>query len=564
MNKDAYAPILLSFLLILGIVTVFWPVPGYEFLNYDDDIYVTDNVHVCGGMSWENVKWAFGTIEAGFWQPLTWLSLMLDYEIFHLNAGGYHWTNVLFHIANTLLLFFVLRRMTGALWKSGLVAALFAVHPSHVESVAWIAARKDVLSTFFWMLTLWAYVVYVERPKVARYLGVLLFYGLGLMAKPMVVTLPFVLLLLDCWPLDRFNKVSMHRLLLEKVPLALVSLPVIWLTFAAEQKVGALSSLDTLSWPARASNALVSYVLYLGKTIYPLHLSVYYPHPGQWPLGANLLSAGFLAALTSSVIYWRKRYAFLGTGWLWYLATLLPVIGLVQVGSHGMADRYTYVPLIGIFVILVWGCDALGKGIRYGMPVQTGLAVLSLMVLMGLSLNQVSYWRNGVVLARHTLAVIGKHSGTLNNLGNALARRGQLEDAILQYREALELTPDYPDARNNLGNALVKQGKLSSGIAQYAEALRLDPRNIKAHFNIAIAFTILGNDQEAIRHYRELLNIRPDFAAAWNNLAIVYANRGDMDQAIIHFRQVLRINPNYQAARENLALALRQKGSASR
>ena len=273
----------------------------------------------------------------------------------------------------------------------------------------------------------------------------------------------------------------------------------------------------------------MSYVLYLGKTIYPLHLSVYYPHPGQWPLGANLLSAGFLAALTSSVIYWRKRYAFLGTGWLWYLATLLPVIGLVQVGSHGMADRYTYVPLIGIFVILVWGCDALGKGIRYGMPVQTGLAVLSLMVLMGLSLNQVSYWRNGVVLARHTLAVIGKHSGTLNNLGNALARRGQLEDAILQYREALELTPDYPDARNNLGNALVKQGKLSSGIAQYAEALRLDPRNIKAHFNIAIAFTILGNDQEAIRHYRELLNIRPDFAAAWNNLAIVYANRGVMD-----------------------------------
>jgi len=554
-----HTPIVISLLLVLAICAVYWPVAGYEFLNYDDDIYVTDNIRVRGGLQWENVKWAFGAIEAGFWHPLTWLSLMLDHALFNLNAGGYHWTNVLFHMANTLLLFFILGRMTGALWLSGCVAVLFAVHPLHVESVAWIAARKDVLSTLFWMLTMWAYIVYAQRPGVWRYLLVFLFYGLGLMSKPMVVTLPAVLLLMDYWPLRRFEVVPTHRLIVEKAPLILLSLPVIWLTFAAEKNIGALGSLDAFPWGVRLSNALVSYVLYLWKTVYPIGLSVYYPHVGQWPLWATLSALGLLASVTIFAICRRKRYPYLIVGWLWYLTALLPVIGVVQIGSHSMADRYTYIPLIGIFVMLVWGVAAVWKSGRYNIPIQAGLSFLLIIVFVVISSFQLNHWRNGVVLARHTLDVIGKNSGTFNNLGNALARRGQTDDAILQYKEALQLKPDYPDARNNLGNALVQQGNIIGAVSQYTEALRLDPGNVKAHFNIAVAFAILKQDQNAVSHYRAVLIIKPDFVEACNNLAVIYANQGDLNNAILHFRKALQINPHYKAAQDNLALGLQQQ-----
>lgn len=543
----------------LAIMFVYGPVHHYEFVNYDDNIYVIDNINVCRGLTWENVWWALTATEAGFWHPLTWISLMGDHELYLMNAGGYHGTNVILHAISATLLFFVFYRMTGALWLSGCVAALFAVHPLHVEPVAWIAARKDVLSTLFWMLTMWAYMVYAQRPGVWRYLLVFLFYGLGLMSKPMVVTLPAVLLLMDYWPLRRFEVIPTYRLIVEKTPLILLSLPVIWLTFAAEKNIGALGSLAAFPWGVRLPNALVSYVLYLWKTVYPIGLSVYYPHAGQWPLWATLSAVGLLASVTIFAICWRKRYPYLIVGWLWYLTVLLPVIGLVQIGSHSMADRYTYIPLIGIFVMLVWGVAAVWKSSRYKIPIQAGLSFLLIIVFVVISSFQLNHWRNGVVLARHTLDVIGKNSGTFNNLGNALARRGQTDDAILQYKEALQLKPDYPDALNNLGNALVQKGNITGAVSQYTEALRLDPGNVKVHFNIAVAFAILKRDQNAVSHYREVLIIKPDFVEAWNNLAIIYANQGDLNNAILHFRKALQINPHYKAAQDNLALALQQQ-----
>jgi len=557
-NLEKYAPLILSLSLILIILIIFYPVSGFEFLNYDDDIYVTDNIRVRGGLQWENVQWAFITIEAGFWHPLTWLSLMLDHEIFRLNAGGYHWTNVLFHIANTLLLFYVLRRMTGTLWRSGCVAALFAIHPLHVESVAWIAARKDVLSTLFWMLAMWAYVAYAERPRAWRYFGVLLFYCIGLMSKPMVVTLPVVLLLMDYWPLRRFDVVSTKRLIVEKVPLILLTLPVIWITFAAEKKIGALGSLNAFPWDLRLSNALVSYVLYLWKTIYPISLSVYYPHVGQWSLWATLSALGLLVGITVLAICWRKRHPYLIVGWLWYLTTLLPVIGIVQIGSHAMADRYTYVPLVGIFLMLVWVGVAVTNKFQISAKSYAFAILLIMAPLAALSINQLSYWQNGVTLTRHVLDVIGDNIGTYNNLGNALARKGFLDDAIVNYKAALRIDPNYTDGMVNLGNVLLRKRQMVAAIEKYERALELAPGFTKARFNLAIAYAASGDDGKAIRHYLEIIHTQPNLAEAYNNLAIIYVRKGHLKEAATLFKKALEIKPGYEDAGVNLNIVNRQ------
>lgn len=546
---------LLSLLLVIGIVVVFWSVSGYEFINYDDDIYVTDNIHVREGLSWEGIKWAFTAIDAGFWHPLTWISLMLDYELFRLSAGGYHWTNVLCHIISTLLLFLFLNRITGAVYKSALVAFLFALHPLHVEPVAWIASRKDVLSTLFWMLTMLTYARYAEKPGVGRYTWVLLCFMLGLMSKTMVVTLPVVLLLIDYWPLHRFKSTSAYRLIGEKITMIALALPVVWLTFVAQHKAGALSSLAAYSLAARLSNAAVSCALYVWETFYPAGLAVYYPHPGQWPLWPVLLSVLFLSGVTIFVICYWKRYPYLGVGWFWYLITLVPVSGIAQVGSHARADRYTYIPLIGIFLMVVWGFSVLLKERKCKIPVGVGVSVLTVILLTVLSVHQVRFWKNGIDLSRHTLSVIGENSGTMNNLGNALARKGMIAEAIVQYKEALRLKPDYPDARNNLGNALAQQGQFEEAIVQYAEALRLNPGNHKASFNMAFAYGNLGRFQDAIVLYLDILKNKPGFAEAHNNLGIALATQGRLEEAISHFRTALNIRPNYTDARNNLRVA---------
>lgn len=589
--KDKYYPVFIGFLLIIGTLVLYWPVQHYEFVNYDDDIYVTENLHVRSGIAKESVIWAFTNDEAGFWHPITWLSLMLDYELYRLNAGGYHWTNVLFHIGSTLLLFLTLQRMTGAVWRSGFVAALFAIHPLHVESVAWVAERKDMLSGFFWMLTMWFYVIYAERPSLCRYLPVLLAFILGLMSKSMLVTLPFVLLLLDYWPLKRarlrqkeiqrregnfpaefsapsvsvrFPEADISRLILEKVPFIVLAIIASIVTVIAERKIGALRLQEIFPLGIRLANAVISYTAYIWKMIWPVHLSVYYPHPGVWPIWHLIPSCLILIFVTVIVFRTLRTYPYLAIGWLWYLGALVPVTGLIQVGSFAMADRFTYIPIIGLFIMAAWGVPDIMNQWHQKRLILVMSSCFILVSLMICTWGQVKYWENGVALFHHAINMIKGNSITFNNYGNALARMGRVEEAIIQYDKALQLQPNNPEAHNNLGNALAIQGKVNEAIVQYKTALKLQPDYIKAHFNIGAAYSELGKYKEAVFHYSEVLRLKPDFAAAYNNLGIIYANHGDIDKAILNFQKALMIFPNYDSAKNNLRIVIEQHNSIKR
>jgi Flp pilus assembly protein TadD len=582
--KNNHKPTFIIIFLIAIILITYWPMQYFEFANYDDDIYVTENIHVCSGLTKDSVIWAFTTMDAGFWHPLTWLSLMFDYELYRSNPTGYHWTNVLFHIANTLLLFLALNRMTGAIWRSGFVAALFAVHPLHVESVAWIAERKDVLSTFFWMLTMYAYAIYVERPGVWKYVLVFISFSLGLMAKPMLVTLPCVLLLLDYWPLHRFEFIkstgnfvdvekhspftdkkffSTTHLILEKVPLFVLVIIVSIATYIAEQKLGALGLQEIFPFTARLANALISYTAYIWKMIWPVHLSVYYPHPGNWPLTYLIVSFLILIIITAVAMRTLKTHPYFAVGWLWYLGCLVPVIGLIQVGSHAMADRYTYIPLTGLFIIVAWGVPDILRQWRHKRLILSILSGLVLVSLIMCTTVQVKYWENGISLFQHAVNMTGDNGIILNNFGNALARKGRIEEAISQYTKAINLQPNNAEAYNNLGKVLTIQGKYNEAINEYKKVIILKPRHIKAYFNIGVAYSELGNYQEAIFYYLEALKIKADFVAAYNNLGIAYARMGDIDQAILHFQKALAIFPNYESAKNNLRIAIEEKGALS-
>ena len=411
----------------------------FSFVNYDDPQYVTANYDVQAGLTFESIRWSFTATHANNWHPLTWLSHMLDCQIYGMNPGHHHMTNVLFHILNTLLLFFIFKRISESIWKSAFVAALFALHPLHVESIAWVAERKDVLSTFFWMLTLWSYAGYVERPRLDKYLLLILFYILGLMAKPMLVTLPFVLLLLDYWPLKRFHLKSSDNenpevqrtfyfgLILEKIPLFLLSAASGIVTYLVQKSSGAVSSLDAIPFHDRIANALVSYVVYIGKMIWPHNLAVLYPYPRSIALW-KIVGAGLLITLiTVLVLRLLRSKPYLAVGWLWYLGTLVPVIGIVQVGSQAMADRYTYVPLIGIFIMITWGIsDWVSKRHyrRFGLFMVTAVILSLLMITSRL---QVKYWSNSVMLFDHAIDVTGENSTAQLNLGEALAEQGNIE-----------------------------------------------------------------------------------------------------------------------------------------
>ncbi|MBW2569478.1 MAG: glycosyltransferase family 39 protein [Deltaproteobacteria bacterium] len=361
--KIRHNEIIICLFLIITTLAVYWQVTNHEFLNYDDDIYITKNHHVQAGLNLESAIWSFtsGTMVSNYWHPLTWLSHMLDFQLYGMNAGGHHMTSLLFHITNTLLLFFIFRRMTGNIWQSGCVAALFALHPLHVESVAWVAERKDVLSTFFWLLTMLAYCRYVEKPVLIRYFIVLLFFVLGLMSKPMLVTLPFVLLLMDYWPLGRIQlgqaikegnvksqKTSFFHLVGEKIPFFLLTAVASVAAYITQQKGGALTCMDLMLLKIQIANALVSYVSYIGKMLWPGKLAVFYPHPGTLPIWESVVAGLLLISITAFVVIPRRRFPYLFVGWFWFIGTLVPVIGLVKVGSFAMADRYTYVPLIGL------------------------------------------------------------------------------------------------------------------------------------------------------------------------------------------------------------------------
>ena len=568
--------LMVSLILIVATIGVFWQVRNHDFLYYDDNLYVTENYHVLAGLTPEGIVWAFTTSHASNWHPISWLSHMMDCQIYGLNASEHHLTNLLFHIINTLLLFGVFERMTRARWRSALIAALFAVHPLHVESVAWVAERKDVLSTLFWFSTMWAYMRYVECPGFTRHLLVFVLFALGLMAKPMLVTLPFVLLLMDYWPLERFKFAHgeqrpgqfMHeassapRLVLEKAPLFALAAGSCVATFLAQQSWGAISSLDKLPLSVRMANALVAYVTYMGKMIWPVDLAVIYPHAGMLPMwqvaGAGLL----LLTISLLVVRTARQFPYLVVGWLWYLGTLVPVIGLVQVGKQSIADRYTYVPLIGLFIMIAWGIAHLLRRWSHRKVILGTSASILLLALAICARWQVLHWRNGIVLFTHSVDVTTNNYVAHDTLGVALARQGRLNEAIAHCSEALRIRPNYAEAHNNLGAALALQGRLEEAIAQFSKAVQIDPTLAQAHKGMGLALTQQGRLEEAIPHYSKALESKPDDPAAHNDLGIVLVRIGRLEEAIVYFSKALRMTPNNEQVRDNLRRALRLSGKS--
>ena len=573
---------LICLFLAVSILAVYWQVTDHEFIDYDDNVYITDNPHVQSGLTVKSVGWAFTTTQAGNWHPLTWLSHMMDYQLFGLNPRGHHLTSVFLHITNSILLFLALKWATSAIWPSALVASLFAIHPLHVESVAWVAERKDVLSTFFWLLTILAYIKYGKRPKRMTYLLVLLLFALGLAAKPMLVTLPFVLLLLDYWPLDRFQlgrdfgspenkntrslepstkKLPPSRLIGEKLPMFMLSGIFSVIALWAQEKAGAMSGMDIVPFKWRIANALVSYVSYIGKMIWPRDLAVFYPHPQNSLPIWQVVSAGLLLLILSTlVVRLAARYKYGLVGWLWYLGTLVPVIGLVQVGEQARADRYTYVPLIGLYIIIAWGLADLGEKSRRRRTLLTVSVTSLLMVLALCSWQQTRLWRNSISLFEHTLKVTTNNYVAHYTLGNALALQGNLAEAIAQYRKALRIRPNYAEAHNNLGNALALQGNLAGAVRHYQKSLRIIPIQGKTQRNLGVALDRQGKHEEAMRHYKEALRINPQDAQSHNNIGVTLTEQGKLEEAMVHFSEAMAIDPNFTEAQRNLENGLRLLG----
>jgi tetratricopeptide (TPR) repeat protein len=561
---DRHKKALVILFLIVSTLAVFWQVRNHEFIDFDDPEYITRNTHVTAGLSVEGLIWAFTTFHASNWHPLTWLSHMLDCELFGLNPGGHHLTSVAIHIASTIILFLLLHNMTGAMWRSAFVAALFALHPLRVESVAWISERKDVLSTLFWMATLWAYAVYVQKPEIKRYLLVFFLFGLGLTAKPMLVTLPFVLLLLDYWPLGRMkfgnadggHRSANLRLLTEKIPFLVLSGVSCFVTFIAQNHGGAVQSLESLPLMARICNALLAYVAYIGKMIWPHNLAVYYPHPISVDFFAVAAAALLLMGISGLMLHLSRRHASLVVGWFWYLGTLVPVIGLVQVGMHAMADRYTYVPLVGLAIIAAWGVPTLIANWQYRSHVLAVSALILIPVLMVATFTQTRRWRDSITLFEYTLEVTTDNRLVHYNLGLALAKKGGTKEAIAHYREALRINPNDVDANNNLGNILAKSGKYDEAIGHYFQALKADPEDAKGYNNLGNVLSSLGRNREAIDRYREALQIKPDFAQAHYNLGRSLAELGEVEGAIESYKAALRIDPNSAEAHYSFGAVL--------
>jgi len=537
---------ILMIYLFLTIATfiVFWQVTNCDFNNYDDPDYVTENNQVQNGMTLEGIRWAFTTGHTGNWHPLTWISHMLDVQLFGLKPRWLHITNLLFHIANTLLLFYVLHRMTKARWESAFVAALFALHPLHVESVAWVAERKDVLSAFFWMLTLGAYCSYVERPKLQRYLIVVLFFVLGLMAKPMLVTLPFVLLLLDYWPLQRFQQkksdhesrtvvnkpmfrdkqkgklkkkhtvrqevkaekpaesknqwVLIRPLLWEKIPFFALTILSSIVTYNVQQIGGNVSSFDAILLSTRIANVFVSYVTYIGMTIWPNGLAVLYPFPYSLPAWQVFGAVLLLIAVTVTVIWKAGRFPYLAMGWLWYAGTLVPVIGFVQVGLQTRADRYTYLPLIGLFIMATWGISEISKKWRYRKEALFASSTVILICLCIVTWTQVGYWQNNITLLEHALKVTDNNDIAYFGRGNAYLKLGDYRQAIGAYDKAIEINPKYTDVYVNRGLAYANLGDYRQAIGDYDKAIEQNPKHEKAYNNRGYAYSRLGNDALAM------------------------------------------------------------------
>jgi protein O-mannosyl-transferase len=546
-------------------ILLYWPVRHYPFIGFDDPGYVSENPRVAGGLSLSAVRWAMTSGYFANWHPLTWISHMLDVQLFGMNAGAHHVTNLVFHVLNTVLLFGVFFRMTGALGRSAVVAALFAVHPMHVESVAWVAERKDVLSTFFWLLTMWAYYFYTREPKLRRYALVLVCFALGLMSKPMLVTLPCVLLLVDVWPLRRAvvgesSRAAWLRLVYEKLPLFALAAASSVITYLVQRTAGAVESLTALPLSIRTANAILAYWSYIEKLAWPTRLALLYPYSKTLFVGTVLAVLVALIVGTVAAARMARTRPYLLVGWLWFLGTLVPVIGIVQVGKQPMADRYTYVPSIGLFVIVAWGATELLQRVHAPRALSTALSLSTIAILAIVARQQVERWHSGVELWEHTIAVTGDNYLAENNLGWDLALEGKPAEAIPHYQESIRLSPGFVGGHTNLALALVAAGRNDEAIAEYEAALRLEPKHYLAHANLGFALSHQGRLDEAISHFTEAIRLKSDYVEAHNGLGLALARKGDVDGAIQHYTEALRFMPKFPEAHNNLGAALASQG----
>jgi tetratricopeptide (TPR) repeat protein len=572
-RSDLYIYILLA----AAVFAVYSQVLHFDFVTYDDPDYVTTNVHVHDGLTAGSIEWALKSGYANNSFPLTWISHMLDWQLFGADSGWHHFTNVWIHALSTLLLFAVLKRMTGSRWQSALAAFLFGVHPLHVESVAWVAERKDVLSGLFWILTLWAYSAYAERSGAVRYLLTLFLFCLGLMAKPMLVTLPVVLLLLDRWPLRRGTKI------VEKIPFFVASLAASAMAYFAQQKQSATVSLAVIPVLVRFENSLISYAVYILKTLWPTDLAVFYPYPTESLVFPAAIAGAALLAVTVIVIRAFSRRPYLAVGWLWYLVTLLPVIGLIQIGAQARADRYTYIPMIGLSIAMVWGAAEL---LQPWPKVRLAAAAAVCAACLILTWIQVQYWSDSISLYRHTIAASPDSYLIRFNLAALLEERGDRGEAVEQFRETVRRRPDYALAHAALGQLLAKEGHPEQGLpelrtavvlrpdladahlglgsvlaslghgdeaaAEFSEAIRLEPDNAGAHFNLGIELAGQGKQEEASREFSATVRLTPDDADARFNLGVTLARLGRLDEAIAQLSEAVRLKPGFMQARQVL------------
>jgi Tfp pilus assembly protein PilF len=567
--------LLIALALVIATLAVYGQVIGHQFISLDDDLYIRNNQMVVAGLTLKGIAWAFTTFYATNWHPLTWLSHMLDSQIFGLNAGGHLFVNTVVHVVNTLLLFCFLKRVTGATWRSAIVAALFALHPLHVESVAWAAERKDTLATLFGLLSLLAYARYAEATTGRRYTLVALWLALGLMAKPMLVTWPFVMLLLDYWPLRRFEWQPVDGirrftkaclpLVCEKLPLfGLVAVSMV-VTFLAQSQGGAVQGLVNAPVSLRLSNAFVSYAKYLLLTVWPSDLGVYYPFPPAGiPAWQVLASIGLVAAITAFALYEAGRRAYFITGWLWFLGTLVPVIGLVQVGSQAMADRYHYIPSIGLFVALVFGLADLAKARRIGRTATVVVSAAGLLLFGSLAALQVRQWRDSKTLFEHTLSVTSDNLVVHYNLGHVLGEERKYDEAIPHFVEALRIKPDFFDALINMGITLAEQGKTTEAISYYRRALDVESRSAKAHMQLALALIKQEKADNALQEAYQAAEIAPNDADIRTNLGLMLARQNKLPEAAAQLNEAVRLNPDSPEAQNNLGLVFLMSGQAEK
>lgn len=563
--------ILINIALVAVIIIAFGPVRKNGFVNYDDRLYITTNPYLIKGITTDSLIWAFTKPYASNWHPLTWLSHMLDCEIYGLNPAGHHITSVIIHIITTVLLFRVFFRMTGAIWPSAFVAAVFAVHPLHTESVAWAAERKDVLSGLFWILTMLAYVRYAERPNLKRYALVLAAFILGIMSKPMLVTLPFVLLLLDWWPLERiagkksenaFKKTSIKRLILEKIPLFALSIVSCVITLISQGSEGSFATLLTIPAGYRIGNMFVSYIKYIANAILPTRLAVFYPHSrSNLSIALVCICAFVFVVLSILSIYTGRQKKYTAVGWLWFVGTLVPVTGLVQVGAQAMADRYMYIPIVGLSIIAAWGVKDLVKGhSRLRVPA----AILALGILAAFTLLtriQTKYWQNSITLFGRALEVTENNPLAENNYGCALYEAGRFDEAIPHLKKAIQLMPAYTDPRINLGKIYLAQGKSSEAVECLTEAMNLNPGSADACYNLAMAFGIEGKYNEAIKIFGRTIQLDPDYPDVYKRMGTAMLAAGRAAEAIEYLNESLLINPYDVIVYSSLSIAYIKTGN---